>query len=163
MNRQLVSFLSLFSLVLVLSVYYIMLPFSNTNSNSVIDDATVNLEEVDTTDSYFVSLELNKTSAYEALLDEQNTILASSTATIDEKAEALEQIANIKELMEKEETTVAAIKDAGYPAAYVENYGTGIRVVVYKNDATKEDAAKVMALVIEEFGMEILPEIQFYC
>ena len=64
--------------------------------------------------------------------------------------------------MAKEANTVAMIVEAGYPAAYVENYEQGVKVVVYKEDATKTDAATVMALVIEEFGLELMPEVSFY-
>lgn len=157
MNRQLVSFLSLFSLVLVLSIYYVMMPFKAPEV-----DIPVNMEQEDTTDAYFVSLEIQKNSAYEQLLDEQNAILASSSATMDEKTLALETIAELEEKIKTEANTVASIIEAGYPAAYVEEYDQGIKVVVYKNNPTKEDAATVMGLVVDKFGMDYLPEIRFY-
>ncbi len=162
MNKQLVSFLSLFSLVLVLSIYYVMLPFSGSNLGDDTNDIPVINEYEDAKDSYFVSLELQKSEAYQQLIDEQNDVLASSNATIEEKQEALERIAEIEEVIAKETNTVAMIIEAGYPAAYVENYEQGIKVVVYKQDATKADAATVMALVIEEFGLELMPEVSFY-
>ena len=162
MNKQLVSFLSLFSLVLVLSIYYVMLPFTGTNLGDSTNNLPVINEQEDATDSYFVSLDLQKSEAFEQLIDEQEDILASSTATIEEKTEALEEIARLEEVMEKESDAVAAIIDAGYPAAYVETYDQGIKVVVYKTDATREDAAKVMQVIIEEFGMELMPEVRFY-
>jgi hypothetical protein len=65
-------------------------------------------------------------------------------------------------ILVKEKDTVTAILEAGYPAAYVENYDQGIKVVVYKEDATKLDAATVMALVIDEFGFDLMPEVSFY-
>ena len=162
MNKQLVSFLSLFSLVLVLSIYYVMLPFSGGNLNDDSSNLPVINEIEDPDDAYFVSLELQKEETYKQLLSEQNEILASSNATIEEKESALEEIARIEEVMKKEEETVSAIIEAGYPAAYVENYDQGIKVVVLKEDATKEDAATVMALVIDEFGLELMPEVSFY-
>lgn len=162
MNKQLVSFLSLFSLVLVLSIYYVMLPFSGSNLGDNNNNLPVINEIEDTKDAYFVSLELQKSEAYQQLIDEQNDVLASSNATIEEKQEALERIAEIEDVIAKETNTVAMIVEAGYPAAYVENYEQGIKVVVYKQDATKADAATVMALVIEEFGLELMPEVSFY-
>ena len=161
MNKQLVSFLSLFSLVLVLAIYYVMLPFSSNNLGDINNVPVIN-EQEDETEAYFVSLELQKTEAYEELIDEQESILASSTSTAEEKACALQEIARLEELMGKESEAVAAIVDAGYPAAYVETYDQGIKVVVYKDDATKQDAAVVMGLIIDEFGMELMPEIRFY-
>ena len=162
MNKQLVSFLSLFSLVLVLSIYYIMFPFSGGNLNGDSTILPVINEIEDPNDAYFVSLELQKETTYKELIDEQNAILASSNATIEEKENALEEIARIETVIKKENETVSAIIEAGYPAAYVENYNQGIKVVVYKEDATKEDAATVMALVIDEFGFDLMPEVSFY-
>lgn len=162
MNKQLVSFLSLFSLVLVLSIYYVMLPFSGSNLGDSNNNLPVINEIEDTKDAYFVSLELQKNETYKELIDMQNDILASSNATIEEKQSALEEISRIEEVMTKEANTVAMIVEAGYPAAYVENYEQGIKVVVYKQDATKADAATVMSLVIEEFGLELMPEVSFY-
>lgn len=162
MNKQLVSFLSLFSLVLVLSIYYVMLPFSEGNLNDNLNNLPVINEVEDPNDAYFVSLEIQKDLSYKELISEQNSILASSSATIEEKESALEEIARIEEIMKKEDETVSAIIEAGYPAAYVENHNQGITVVVYKEDATKEDAATVMALVIGEFGFDFMPEVSFY-
>lgn len=162
MKKQLVSFLSLFSLVLVLSIYYIMLPFTGVNLGEDSGNLPV-INEIETTfDEYFVSLEVQKNESYEQLIDAQTAILASSNATIEEKQSALVEIARLENMMEKEANTVASIIEAGYPAAYVENYDTGVKVIVYKQDATKADAAIVMSLVIDEFGLELMPEVSFY-
>ena len=163
MNKQLVSFLSLFSLVLVLSIYYVMLPFKGSNDfTGNKDDLPIINEIEDPTEAYFASLEIQKNESYKELLDAQNEILASSDATIEEKISALEEINRLEEIMMKEKDTVTAILEAGYPAAYVENYDQGIKVVVYKDEATKKDAATIMSLVIEEFGLELMPEVSFY-
>ena len=163
MNKQLVSFLSLFSLVLVLSIYYVMLPFKGSNDFAGNNGDLPIINEIeDPSESYFASLEIQKSESYKELLDAQKDILASANATIEEKVVALEEINRLEEMMVKEKDTVTAILEAGYPAAYVENYDQGIKVVVYKEDATKLDAATVMALVIEEFGFELMPEVSFY-
>ena len=89
MNKKNLWFLTLFSLVLVLSIYYVMLPFTGTNLGDSTNNLPVINEQEDATDSYFVSLDLQKSEAFEQLIDEQEDILASSTATIEEKTEAL--------------------------------------------------------------------------
>ena len=68
MNKQLVSFLSLFSLVLVLSIYYVMLPFSGSNLGDNSNNLPVINEIEDATDAYFVSLELQKSETYKELI-----------------------------------------------------------------------------------------------
>ncbi len=62
MNKQLVAFLSMLSLVLVLSVYYVMLPFENvptTNSQNVSSIITT------TDDAYFASLAAEQDNNYD--------------------------------------------------------------------------------------------------
>ena len=64
MNKQLVAFLSMLSLVLVLSVYYVMLPFENvptTNSQNVSSIITT------TDDAYFASLAAEQDNNYDLL------------------------------------------------------------------------------------------------
>ena len=59
MKRQIVAFISLFSLVLVLSVYYVMLPFSTAGLDQVVDTKVES-----SSDLYYSSLESNKEEAY---------------------------------------------------------------------------------------------------
>lgn len=158
MNRQLISFLSLFSLVLILSIYYITLPFDSTN----ISDAPVNVQIQDSTEVYFASLISQKNAEYELILAENNAVLASSTATVEEKAVALENISKLNNVMALESTTAENIVDSGFAAAYVENYGDVVNVVVYKEDPSKVDAANIMQIVFTHFGNTVTPEIKFY-
>ena len=158
MNRQLISFLSLFSLVLILSIYYITLPFDSTN----ISDAPVNVQIQDSTEVYFASLISQKNAEYELILAENNAVLASSTATVEEKAVALENISKLNNVMALESTTAENIVNSGFAAAYVENYDDVVNVVVYKEDPSKVDAANIMQIVFTHFGNTVTPEIKFY-
>ena len=158
MNRQLISFLSLFSLVLILSIYYITLPFDSTN----ISDAPVNVQIQDSTEVYFATLTSQKNAEYELILAENNAVLASATATVEEKAVALENISRLNNVMALESTTAESIVDSGFAAAYVENYDNVVNVVVYKEDPSKVDAANIMNIVFTNFGNNVTPEIKFY-
>ena len=91
MKRQIIAFISLFSLVLVLSVYYVMLPFSTSGLDQVVD---TQIES--SSDLYYSSLESNKNESYEEFMSLQNEIIASVEASNEEKATALEQIASKK-------------------------------------------------------------------
>ena len=158
MNRQLISFLSLFSLVLILSIYYITLPFDSTN----LSDAPVNVQIQDSTEVYFASLNSQKIAEYDLLLAENNAVLASSTATVEEKAVALENISKINNVMQLESNTAESIVSNGFAAAYVENYDDTVTVVVYKEEPSKTDAASIMQIVFTNFGNTVTPEIKFY-
>lgn len=81
MNRQFVAFLSMFSLVLVLSIYYVMLP-SKTKKPSA-DPVISNVEEG--TDPYFDMMILEQETQHKEVIDQQYDIIASSEYTNAEK------------------------------------------------------------------------------
>ena len=85
MNKKVVTFLSLFSLVLILSIYYVISPFGETNP----PDTNVNLVVEEENDAYFASLEVTKEENYQNYIEEMNAIIASSEHSNEEKKEAL--------------------------------------------------------------------------
>ena len=89
MNRQAITFLTLFSLILVLSIYYILLPPEGEAS-----EVSVNNEEL----SQIEVLQQNLEKERADLISENNAIIASS-----DKKEASSSDANsiIKTVMEK--------------------------------------------------------------
>ena len=106
MKRQIIAFISLFSLVLVLSVYYVMLPFSTSGLDQVVD---TQIES--SSDLYYSSLESNKNESYEEFMSLQNEIIASVEASNEEKATALEQIAGKNREIELENKIKEELKE----------------------------------------------------
>ena len=94
-NRRLVSFLSLFSLVLVLSIYYVLVPVNTATLNNEENENSTQVSVTDGEDAYFESLELAKVNKLNDDIDELNSIVASSSSTMEEKIEALEMIAHL--------------------------------------------------------------------
>ena len=91
MNKKVVTFLSLFSLVLILSIYYVISPFGNNIDPN--NGLNVNVQVNNENDEYFASLEVAKEDNYQEYIDEMNAIIASSECTNEQKKEALENIA----------------------------------------------------------------------
>lgn len=163
--KRIVSFCSLFSLVLILSVYYVLSPVSPTNDQSVsseIDnsnDATVSI--IDGEKAYFDNLDILKESAFLEEIKELEAIVASSGATSEEKIAALE-VKNEKIKMnakEKEITTI--IKNKGYENAYVEYEGNKVNILVSKKDANKTDALEIMRSIYSSIGDGYTPLVSF--
>ena len=76
MNKQVVSFLSLFSLVLVLSIYYVMVP-ATTNLEHVGNNITENNSEATISDAsnlFFTTLEENRKARHDEIKNEQINI-----------------------------------------------------------------------------------------
>lgn len=161
-NRRLISFLSLFSLVLVLSIYYVLVPVNNVSLDSGVNnenDAVVSV--TDGEDAYFENLELTKVSKLNDDIEELNQIVASSSSTMDEKVSALEMIANKKKLNKEEQLLKQAIKEAGYSNAYVEYEDSMVKILVSKKEATKTDAVTIIKLAYEKLGNSYIPSVSF--
>lgn len=160
-NRRLISFLSLFSLVLVLSVYYVLVPVNNANVETPMDDNSGVVSVVDGEDAYFESLELAKVNKINDDIDELNGIVASSSSTMEEKVHALEMIAQKKKTSEQEKILKQAIKEAGYSNVYVEYEDNVINILVAKKEASKSDAITIITLAYDKLGTSYTPSVSF--
>lgn len=160
-NRRLISFLSLFSLVLVLSVYYVLVPINNVNIETPMDDDSGSVSVVDGEDAYFESLELAKVNKINDDIDELNGVVASSSSTMEEKVNALEMIAQKKKVSEQEKILKQAIKEAGYSNVYVEYEDNVINILVAKKEASKSDAITIITLAYDKLGTSYTPSVSF--
>ena len=144
MNKQLVAFLSMLSLVLVLSVYYVMLPFENvptTNSKNVSSIITT------TDDAYFASLAAEQDNNYDLLFEENYKILCESTYTQEEKVEAIETISQLETKRHNESEIRDLILGNGHPSCFIEIKDDSIYVFVKSTTKTKTEIVNIMGLV----------------
>ena len=160
-NRRLVSFLSLFSLVLVLSIYYVLVPVNTATLNNGENENSTQVSVTDGEDAYFESLELAKVNKLNDDIDELNLVVASSSSTMEEKIEALEMIAQKKKLNKEEIILKQAIKEAGYSNAYVEYEDNLVNILVSKKEATKTDAINIIKIAYEKLGNNYTPSVSF--
>lgn len=156
MNKKVVTFLSLFSLVLILSIYYVVSPFGeNIDNNNTNVNVIVNQES----DEYFTSLEVTKTQNYDLYIDEMNSIIASSEYSNEQKKEAIENIERAKNQKELEKKTTDELKELGYNQLFMEVSMKDIFVVVKYPEFTNSDAAKIMSTIYKNFGTKYNIEI----
>ena len=161
-SRRLISFLSLFSLVLILSIYYVLVPVNNvTLENGIEDDNSSEVGVISGEDAYFENLEITKVNKFNDDIDDLNLIVASSGASIEEKIEALEMIAQKKKLNKEEQLLKDAIKEAGYSNAFVEYENDTVNILVSKKEATKGDAVIIIRLAYEKLGNSYIPSVSF--
>ncbi|MEG0365632.1 MAG: SpoIIIAH-like family protein [Coprobacillus sp.] len=149
MNKQAFTFLTLFSLILVLSIYYIMLPpVSNDKSVSKTENTIQQLQE---------QLEKKR----DDIISKNNQIIAKESSTSDSINKALETISETKNMGEKEKKIVDKIKELGFQDAYVEIDNLTVKVTVLKKDATQSDASKVIKEILKLVGNEYQVEVKF--
>ena len=163
MKKQVMSFLALFGLVFVLSIYYVLLPtnlFIDNNIENVLD-VNMNIEE--SSNLFFVSLDNELQEKHNEKIYEYESIVASANYTNEEKEVALNKLNNRVKMMENEEMLVGLIKDLGYYNAYVEYLDDMIKVVVQSDTLSSIQAAEIITLVMDNSVNGLLPEIEYVC
>lgn len=156
MNRQLVAFLSMFSLVLVLSIYYVMLPAKSTKNDIPVINTITNGE-----DPYFSTILLEQEANHNQIIEEQYAIVSSSEYTNAEKAVALEIIAAEQETMQNEKQLREVIMGVGYPTCFVEIRETCIYVLTKSENKTVAEVAEIIYHVQDFLDREVNVQVAF--
>lgn len=149
MNKQAFTFLTLFSLILVLSIYYIMLP--PTSQNEVVQNDISTIEQLQN--------QLDK--KREDIITKNNEIIAKESSTSESINEALETISETKNMTEKEKSIVTQLGELGYQESYVEIDNQTVKITILKKDATQSDASNVIKEVLNLVGDSYQVEVKF--
>ena len=138
-NKQNLWFLTLFSLIMVLSIYYLTMSddtLSALNVNSDVSDATdvVISEENDT----LVALRVSEEEALIARMNELEEILLSDVATLEEKNDAYEELQSLNKSESEKEAIIKLIKEEYKLDSVVQIENTSITITIA---STTHDAA----------------------
>lgn len=153
MNRQAVAFISLFSLILMLSVYYVTL---DDNSISVIEPQ--DHEKIDVDDQTVMKDQVDGKLDEEIL--KQKEVLGSNEPSGAEKSEALEKISLIESVKKSQEALTKLLTDKGYKNL-VEISDSLVRITIYEESKSDELANEIMLLVYPLIDQEKSVEIYF--
>lgn len=164
MNRQLVAFLSLFSLVLVLSVYYVLIPTANTSTQKDENSQLVNGVVLDAESAYYESLDIERQAQYQEYYEEQNSILASSEYSNLEKEQALIMIEEIKKEEQQIQNLESCVKGIGYQNVFIEYINDDIHVVTTSINSENEvvEAAQIIFTIQDLLDKEENIFIEFH-
>lgn len=152
-NKKGVWFLTLFSLILVLSVYYITMPpellVSSNNLNSSVDESTpvVNMEE----SSILVALRVESDEEMDAEINELKKIVSDSESSVEEKNQAFEKIKELNSNRSTEETLENKIENEYKLQAFVKIKGNNIEVIANSIEHDVGLANKIMRLIQSNF------------
>jgi len=171
-NKQGLWFLTLTSLALVLSVYYITMPneLLLTNNSSYlgnenveetlgeeVDKTTVTIKESELITSMRVELEQERL----LLLEELQEKLTDKNLTVDEKNEVYEDLRYVTEITTLEETLEKKIKDEFKLDSFIKINNDIIDVVVNSKNHDKTLAVNIMKSIQEEFENKMYISISF--
>lgn len=163
MSKQNLWFLTLFSLILVLSVYYITMPndllvssknSSDTTSSDVVDEK---IEETSSLVAMRVSLEEERQNEMDVLQE----LLTNETSSTEEKNNAYEKLKYLNELQGKEEEIEKKIKKTYDNNCFVkiDNSNVNVVCVADKHDSTL--ANNIMRLVQEFYKTKVFTTVKF--
>ena len=164
MKKQVISFMALFGLVLVLSVYYVLLPnnlFVGQFKPNINNELNVGVTIDQANDLYFSKLDTKLDEKHNEIIYGYEEIVASETKTNEEKEVALNLLYTQQKIQNNEELLVCMIKDLGYFNAYVEYEEDIIKVIVQSSKLNNEQAAELISLVIENSVSSLFPEIEY--
>ena len=163
-NKQKLWFLTLFSLILVLSVYYITMPNDllvnkvdekTTTKSSKKEDKDV--EETNSLVAMRVSLEEERQEQMVSLQEK----LTNEDATTEEKNNAYEQLKYLNQLQGTEENIEKQIKDELKLDSFVKIDNKNIEVVVIKDKHDASIANNIMRLVQSNYEDKMYITITF--
>ena len=167
-NKQSLWFLTLFSLILVLSVYYITMPneLLLTNNSSYTDkEDTVNKEEEPTVtikeSEALVSMRVNLEQEREEMVSDLKGTLTNDKATTEEKNNAYEQIKYLTDIKGKEEALEEKIKKNFSLDSFVKIDNSEVKVVAVKKEHDSNLANQIMKAIQEEFQDKVYLTVKF--
>lgn len=160
-NKKNIWFLTLFSLILVLSVYYITMPTELLiNTNKQVEPTNTNVEEK-TESAALVALRVEKEDAVLKELSGLKDILTNKESTVEQKNDAYEKMKNINVIKGEEEQLEKTIKDQYQLDAVVTVKGDKISVTVAGKDHSTELANKIMRTIQGNYTSKMYVSVKF--
>ena len=163
-NKKNLWFLTLFSLVLVLSVYYITMPKELLLTN--------NSNQLENKDSNNKDINIEEASIIETLKQEDNTntldeinklkeTISNNEATTEDKNKAFDTIKQLNQISSKEELLEEKVKNTHNLDSFIKIDGDQIRVVIDSKEHTQTLANDIMRTIQNNFETKQYISIQF--
>ena len=179
LKKQTVWLLTMLSLVVVLSVYYITSPEQQGTNMATVEEKAKDEVEKKTQDSntikdggetvisgvasdeVFEALRLELEDNRNELKEQLNSIIASTDIPPEKRSEAYDQMKQLDELATKESVLETLIKTMGYEDALVRADGEKVRITVKAKDHSPTAANDIIQLVRTEIGALQNVAVQF--
>ena len=147
MKKQNIWALTLFSLILVLSVYYITLP---NEYEAITEEAKTTISEVEE-NKVIETLKIENNENKIKKEKELHEVLSKEDASKEEKNNAYEELKALNIIKNQEEELELKIKDKFSLDNYVEINEDQVKIVLIKNEHNEKIASEIMDFVQESF------------
>ena len=149
-NKRSLWFLTLFSLILILSIYYITMPSEllltgNTNNIKTDDKdkTTISIEERD----ILVALRVESDEEMTKEIEDLQSVLTNTESTVDEKNKAYEKIKKLNDTRGEEEKLEGQIKQTYKLDSFVKINDNEIKVTVNSSEHNEKLANNIMRTI----------------
>lgn len=182
LKKQTVWLLTMLSLMIVLSVYYMQAQPANDDFAFIFNEAPEENDSVgtisdqseeevgsdvaeksdeefnetsaiSTKDELFTIIRMELAQSRSSRMEQLETIVASSSASNDEKNQAYDEMQQIDRVATKELIVEETLKsENGYPDVLVRTKEDSVIVTVKTDELSQSEANKIMRMVYDEFG-----------
>lgn len=159
-NKQSIWFLTLFSLILVLSVYYITMPNELLLTNGIGMEASKPIVTVEESE-VLTSLRLEANEEVNKEIDMLQGILTNSKSTVEDKNNAFDKIKGINDIKAKEEEIEEKVKQEFKLESFVKITSDQVKVVIVSETHSQELANNIMKKVQEHFDKKMYITVKF--
>ena len=163
-NKQNLWFVTLFSLILVLSVFYITMPGEELLAPVIneVDEERETQATVQVKESELITrLRVERDDARSSKVEELQKIINDSDSEKEARDRALSRLKTINETKAKEEQLENKLKEAHEQSAFVGIDEDDIRVVMEKDEHNAKLANQIMRLVQKEFKTPVNISVRF--
>ncbi len=159
-NKKNLWFLTLFSLVLVLSIYYVTMPneiFDKELENKAKDNTVVSSDE----STLVAALKVEDDTEVMNQINKLKEKLTDNSITTEEKNTVFEELKLLNNRASKEETLEVKIKEVCNCENFVKIDGDNVRVILDSSDNSVSTANKIMRLVQNEFDDKMYISVKY--
>lgn len=165
-NKKNLWFLTLFSLILVLSVYYITMPSELllTNSSNYLKEDKTKIEKtsVEIEESEILTtLRVTSDENLEKQIDSLKEILSNEESSVEQKNKAFEKMKTLNENKVLEKEIEKKIEKNHNLKSFVKIENENIKVIINSDKHDTELANNIMRTVQEEFESKINVTVEF--
>ena len=161
-NKKNLWFLTLFSLILILSIYYITMPSELLISGSTIENKkdikpTVSIEET----NELVALRVESDEKVNKEIEDQRKVLSKSDSSVKDKNKAYEKIKELNDTRSEEEKLETQIKEQQKLNSYVKINNDGINITVSSSEKSESLANQIIRTVQSNYKEQKYITVKF--
>ncbi len=159
-NKQNLWFVTLFSLILILGIYYVNLGDEVSNVIKMDNNKSPEVIEITSSDE-LVALEVEKEEEKQALMEEYQNILLDTKSTIEEKNNAYEKIQEVNNSKNDEDKIKKLIEETFNFKSFVKVKDNTINIYINHNKHDLDLANKIIRKVQELYKEEKYITVKF--